>query len=100
MKLKKGVKLLGIRPELLIAIQIAEGIYTEHGQELVITSVCDGKHSFTSLHYSGNAVDFRTRYFDEQTILNVALALQTSLTKDFDVVIEPTHLHIEYQPRK
>lgn len=34
MKLKKGVKTIGIRPELLLAIMIADGIYLKKGKNL------------------------------------------------------------------
>jgi len=81
-------------------VQVANDVYNMYGQELVITSVCDGKHSYTSLHYTGCAFDCRIRYFTTDEQLNVALDIQNRLGKDFDVIAETDHIHIEYQPRK
>ena len=100
MKLKKNVRLTGIRPELMIAIIVANDVYDTYNKELVLTSVLDGTHSNLSLHYAGCAFDCRTRYFDYSTVRDVAKDIRSKLTKDFDVVIEPSHLHIEFQPRK
>jgi len=100
MKLKKGVTLTGIRPELLIAIMVANDVYSYHGYEFVITSVTDGKHSKTSLHYPGFAFDSRIRNIDDDTISVIVEDLRNSLTDEFDVVLEGNHIHIEYQPKR
>lgn len=97
MKLKKGVKLQGIRPELVMIIPVLVEVYSQLGKELVITSVLDGVHSEGSLHYSGGSLDARTRYFKDSGA-KAARMIRSRLTKDFDVVLEKTHLHIEYQP--
>ena len=99
MKLKKGVKVQGIRPELMIAIIVADTVYTENGHELVLTSVCEGKHSSTSLHHSGGAFDARTRYFTSDVQTVVRNKIKERLGVDYDVVLESDHLHVEYQPR-
>ncbi len=100
MILKKGVKVQGIRPELLIAIMVADGVYTSIGQELVITSLVDGTHSQTSLHYTGCGVDFRTRYFTKEEAEKARNDIAGRLTSDYDVILEEDHIHCEYQPRK
>lgn len=100
MKLKKGVKTIGIRPELLLAIMVADGIYLKKGKNLVITSINDGRHSETSLHYSGCGVDLRTRYFTKRVQLEVVKLLKENLTKDYDVILEKDHAHLEFQPRR
>lgn len=99
-KFKKGIKISGIRAELVLAILIAEGVYDKHDTDLVITSVVDGKHSYTSLHYSGSALDIRTRNIPE--IYNkeiMAGEIRESLSDEYDVVVESNHIHIEYQPK-
>lgn len=68
------------------------------GVPCVVTSLTDGKHSDNSLHYSGEAVDFRTWYFTEQVLEDLAWELQRDLGSDYDVVVEKTHLHVEYDP--
>ena len=100
MKLKAGVIIQGIRPELVFALNVADRIYKMFGEILVITSLDDGKHSKLSLHYSGAAADLRTRYFDEMEIGKVADMLRSDLGVDFDVVIESDHIHLEYQPKR
>ncbi len=99
MILKKGVSVKQLSPQIVLAIGVADAVYREFGKELVITSVCDGKHRKNSLHYSGNAVDLRTRYFGKAVITKVAQALVDKLTIDYDVVVEDDHIHLEYDPK-
>ena len=68
MKLKHSVKLNGIKPEIIIAMIIADGVYQAYDSELVITSVCDGKHGKGSLHYPGLAFDCRIRNLDPKIL--------------------------------
>ena len=100
MRLKDNtVKIQGIRPELLFALNVADIVWMERGQELVLTSLGDGKHSKASLHYSGNAADLRTNYFDSDEKKSAASSLKSKLNIDYDVVVEKTHIHLEYQPK-
>lgn len=99
MRLKKGIKIQGVRPELLIGIIVANDVYKSNGQELTITSVTDGKHSSTSLHYTGCAVDLRINDVPQSKLSIIVAQLKEKLTVDFDVVLESTHIHLEYQPR-
>ncbi len=99
MIIKPGVNLAGIRPEMIIALLVAAEVYREVAdEELVITEVTGGKHGRNSLHYVGLAVDLRTRYFDNVTVLAVHKKIQQKLGSQFDVVLEKTHMHIEFQP--
>lgn len=96
---KKGVKLQGIQPEMVAILPTLSKIWREMGQTLVITSVCDGKHGIRSLHYSGLAIDCRTRYFSTEQKYELRDRVTRSLTDEFDVVLEDTHLHIEFDPK-
>ena len=98
-KLKPGVRLAGIRPEILVAVMAAERAYNRAGYELVVTSCADSKHSRGSLHYAGAAVDLRTRGVPADVIQAIVAEIRESLGADFDVVLEDTHLHVEYQPK-
>ena len=103
MRLKDDtVRIQGIRTELLFAIMVADEIYKNHGKELVITSGSEfsTRHSTTSLHYSGSAVDLRTNYFRSGEVDIVRAEIKERLGRDFDVVIESTHIHLEYQPKR
>ena len=64
-------------------------------QEMVITSAKDGKHKDGSKHYEGKAVDLRIRDFYDAWITY----LKQSLGKDWDVVLEDDHIHVEYAPK-
>lgn len=101
MRLKDdSVSLGGLQPQMVIALMVAALSFLEIGKELVITSGSDGEHSHKSLHYSGNAVDLRIRHLTAKEAEAIAQTIQERLNKHFDVVLEPTHLHIEYQPKR
>lgn len=101
LKFKKGVRVLGIRPEACIIIQAAVPIYSHYGYECIVTSVVDGQHSHKSLHYMGCSVDFRTRHMDPDDIPSVVASLEEALpSEDYDVVQESTHIHVEFQPER
>ena len=99
MYLKKGVKTLGIKPELLFALQVADSVWDDYEEELWVTSLTEGKHGVGSLHPMGMAADLRTRYFTDQQKLLVASELRNRLGEDYDIVVETTHIHIEYHPK-
>ena len=96
MRLKEGVRVAGVRPEIVLAMQVAEVVYQEHQSELVITSVTEGTHSPTSLHYSGAAFDCRIWNVNPRAVRD---SLADRLGEDYDVVLERTHLHVEFQPK-
>ena len=98
-KLKPGVRLTGIRPEILFALIATERAYNQAGHELVVTSCVDSKHSRGSLHYSGAAVDLRTRDVPPDVMQAIVAEVREALGADFDVILESDHLHIEYQAK-
>ena len=51
--LKAGVRVTGMRPEILLATVSAERVYEEAGHDLTITACVDGKHTTGSFHYAG-----------------------------------------------
>ena len=99
LSLKPGVDVFGIRPELVIAVMVAERIWSGYGIGLTLTSARDGRHSETSLHYAGAAVDFRIHGMSSDALAEAVRALKESLGRDFDVILETDHVHVEYQPR-
>jgi len=92
---KKGVRVNGIKPETVLAIQIAEGVWAKQGLDLVVTSVTDSKHSQFSLHYTGYACDLRIWDLDTEKAVR---DLKEALTNEYAVILEDTHIHIEFQP--
>jgi len=99
MKLKQGVNLTGLRPELIIGLMVADTVCKEHGIDMVVTSLCDSVHSQTSLHYSGAAGDIRTHNMLEQEH-KILDKIRENLPEDFDVILEKDHIHMEFQPRR
>ena len=59
--IKAGVSVRGIRPEIVLAFVIVQPIARSFGVDAVITSCTEGSHSEGSLHYTGQAIDVRTR---------------------------------------
>ncbi len=96
MKIKDGANIERVRLSMQPVFVEAEAIWRNHGHELVITCGLDGEHSAGSLHYYGLAVDCRTNYFNPDVAAKVAKELQDALGADYDVVLEATHIHVEY----
>ena len=75
-------------------------------EDVVVTSVLDGKHKDGSMHYLGKAFDIRTwttPYSGVQVTQGkknlLCYDIQNMLGEDFDVIAEKTHIHIEYDPK-
>lgn len=100
MQLKDSVIPTSLKPETLLAIIIVAEVYKLYGHTLTITSIADGKHSRQSLHYVGYAFDCRTKMLGGDEVYDIAEEIRQRLTTDYDVVVEDTHLHIEYQPKR
>ena len=98
------MRLTDIKPQIVVAMRVAEAVFADFGIPFVITSVNDGKHSDESLHYIGEAFDARTKYPElNGREMKLRDAVQEALGEDFDVVMEAVgteneHLHIEYDP--
>lgn len=93
---------LGLSPEIMLAIFIAEGVWHEHGaDELVITSGREGVHKPGSYHYQepGQAVDLRSKNLPEIKRQAARDALASRLGPSYRVLLEhdPPHVHVEYR---
>lgn len=105
-RLKPGVKLTDLAPQVVLAIAAAESIWFKHGQTtLVVTSCNDGSHKPTSLHYRGRAVDLRSKALPEFARQEAVQELREALGVEFDVLHEgigsaTEHVHCEYDPKQ
>ena len=101
MKLKKGVRILGVKPELAFVMPLINEIVRCYDlkEGMVITSVTDGKHGRGSKHYSGYGIDIRTRNMKPLRQKACTQELKANLGSDFDVVLEKDHIHLEYDPK-
>ena len=99
MSIKKGAEVNGLRPEMVIALMIAGGVYSEYDIECVLTEGSGAKHGNASLHYVGLAIDLRTRNIPANLREEIADRIRRALGEQYDVVLESDHIHIEYQPK-
>lgn len=99
MKLKSGIKIAGLQPELILGLIVADGIaQRDFGKELTITSIIDGVHMKGSKHYLGQAADFRTYDMQPGTVPLMVTRLKAALDQWYDIVLESDHIHFEYDP--
>lgn len=97
--LDNSVNLDGLQLPMVLAIWWVAQVYRKQGMEsLTITSARDGEHMKGSLHYCGAAVDFRIWGLPDPKA--AADELKRQLDKEFDVVLESTHLHVEFDPKR
>lgn len=96
MEIKEGVIMNGLSIKMREPLMVANEVYANRGKTLVITSALDGTHMPSSYHYSGNAVDIRTRFFTYDEALEVADEIRSKLSNDYRVLFESNHIHIQY----
>lgn len=104
-KCKVGVKLFGLRPEMLVVLQVADAAWQAFGHDgPTITSARDSVHGFGSLHCVGAAVDLRSKDLPDDHKRLILTRLRDCLTDEFDILLEAEgqaneHFHIEFQPK-
>ena len=98
-----------VRDEVFLEIPRICAVFLYHSPDayrFVVTSGCDGKHGKDSLHYIHCAIDCRIWFIKngkqvrltKQTQTLIKKDLDKALGPDFDIVIEPSHIHIEWDP--
>ncbi len=101
---KNGVRFPMVLGPIWAAIDASASAYGDSGrEEMVVTSIFDGKHSRNSLHWSGAAVDLRTvaAGIEEEEAQDIAQLIRSYLPdNEFDVIVEDDHIHIEWQPKR
>jgi len=102
LRLKKGVRLLGLQPQTVFGIMVAHSCYSAVNKdgECFITSGTEGRHSRGSRHYVGLAFDLRMRRLTKEQKKILHGMIKEALTNQFDVVLEKTHIHVEYDPER
>jgi hypothetical protein len=85
-----------IRAAMHICDEVSKKL-TEKG--IVVTSVLDGKHKDGSKHYIGEAFDIRSFIYSKEQIELLTTEFKKELGKDYDVVYEIDHFHIEYDQK-
>jgi hypothetical protein len=96
----KPARISGVRPECVHAINTAKWLCYERGIDFVVTSCTEGKHSPGSRHYMGLAFDMRRHTIPEEWINGFCAELQARLGEEFEVMIEPSHIHVQFNPQR
>jgi len=97
MLVKMGVHVSDLERPIRRALSKIDWVFLENAkQEAVITSTNEGTHSPSSLHYANLAVDIRLPKDDVKKTLGV---LKEVLGPSYDVILEASHFHIEYDPK-
>ena len=99
MKIKEGANYEGMTPLMKNACAIIDAIFNRYDYVCVLTSGKDGVHGEGSLHYEGDAGDFRTRQVIPETRQKIVADCQRELGPDFEVILEDTHMHVERDPQ-
>ncbi len=92
---KLGVDISRLERGIRRALNIIDKVYKRHGEEAVITSTYESNHSVGSLHYADDAIDIRKHRTKPKT---VADEIRKEVGNDYDVVLEKTHIHVEFDP--
>lgn len=102
MKFKEGVKIFGVRPEIVWASIVVLQVYADLGnvENCVITSCIDGTHKRGSDHYAGLALDVRVWGFSDEQRAKARDMIDERLTDEFEVFDEKDHLHIGFDPQQ
>lgn len=105
MEFKAGINVVGIRPETVLAITLLAEVYKELNLRCCITEVLAQRgHSRASLHYAGAAFDVGIRHingdlFDPGVVQRLQHEVQRRLGAQYEVIAEPDHIHVEFQPK-
>lgn len=94
MWIKAGVDISRLNREIRRGLQKTDTFVQELGRELYVSSTFEGNHGAGSLHYANDAFDFSRPVLAMESVVQ----LRVELGPDFDVVVEPDHVHLEYDP--
>ena len=101
-KVKEGVNITHLKyvlknklNEIALVCKLINGV----NYVMTITSGNDGIHMKNSRHYKNEAIDIRTRDMSEQNKINTKIWLKVWLGKNYDVILESDHIHIEYDSK-
>jgi hypothetical protein len=91
--------LKGIQPQIVAAFPIIESVFLSFGKESILTSGTEGQHMAGSLHPKGLAADWRIHHVPQAMHAQLIEKLQKALGKEFQVILELDHAHVEFDPK-
>lgn len=86
-------------------LDVVSEVWKQNGFRATVTSGEDGSHMAQSKHYTGDAIDFRTKdVLNRNTLSAMVNLVRLRLGSDYDVLLESLnqpneHLHVEYDPK-
>lgn len=98
---KPGVLLEGLKPQILIGLLAVYSVFSKYEYDLVITSGSDGQHMEGSKHYSGGALDIRSKHITNYAVKQKILSDCTiALGENFTFILESPgenneHFHLQ-----
>lgn len=100
-----GARVLGLRPEVVLALICINDQYRAVGADCIIRYGIDGEHSRGSEHYTGLAVDLRIHNVPQEKRADLVARIRDALGPDYDVLWEAVgtsneHLHVEFDPKQ
>ena len=102
LQIAPGVRMVGIKPEILLALLVTEDVFEAVGQPCKIISIVDGKHDgslpfMSSSHYSGTAFDVAVTP-DSANVMVAAVKANVGDQYSVTVNRDKSHLHVSYIP--
>ena len=96
-----SVSIVDLDHRLFVAYGVALAVYDDLGnsRNCVVTSGNDAYHKKGSKHYTDQAIDLRVWGFDDRQRRSAHVWIAKVLGRDFDVVDEIDHLHLEWDPK-
>lgn len=93
-----NVHLHGVQPVMFFAAGVINEIFKKYNSDCFITSGMEGKHSQSSRHYTGNALDFRTMHLSTGVAAAIQQDVREALGAEFFCQIEstPPHMHVQF----
>lgn len=101
MQLKHGIKVGGVQPEILLGLAVVESVFRDFKKECIVTEITGGQHMVGSFHYSGQAIDFRSKHIPDMLIKQSLLQeCQEALGANFTFILEKVgdpqeHYHLQ-----
>jgi len=96
MLIKAGVDISRLERNTRRSLYPVALIFSDEGELFIITSTYEGNHGEGSLHYAHQAYDVR---LPPRVQLRLYAKIREKLGPNFDVVMEGSHYHIEYDPK-